>query len=280
MDIGAKAGMNLITVRKIRLALPPLPEQQAIAAALSDVDGLIQALDRLIAKKRDIKQATMQQLLTGTTRLPGFSGEWERKRIGDISTFLPTANNPHSDLGTDGDVEYIHYGYIHSHSAAVLDCRTVDLPLIDRNILGNAARLEEGDLVMVDASEDLDGVGKSVEIQNVEGRIIVSGLHTILCRGNKEHWAPGFKAYLQFNPAFKIALMRLATGISVYAVSKKHLADVELSLPPISEQTAIATVLSDMDAEIAALERRRDKTQAIKQGMMQALLTGRVRLIA
>jgi type I restriction enzyme S subunit len=270
-------GMDIFKTTPV--VLPPPPEQRAIAAALSDVDGLITALDRLIAKKRAIKQATMQQLLTGKTRLPGFGGEWETKRLGNISTCLPTASNPRSDLGLDGDIEYIHYGDVHAYARVILDCRTANLPRIHSNVVGNAARLEDGDLVMVDASEDMEGVGKSVEIQGVGEKVVVAGLHTILCRGNKDHWASGFKAYLQFHPGFKKSLMRVATGISVYGVSKKHLADVELALPAPPEQAAIAAVLSDMDAEIAALAQRRDKTQAIKQGMMQQLLTGRVRLM-
>ena len=141
------------------------------------------------------------------------------------------------------------------------------------------AKLLDGDLVMVDASEDLVGIGKSVEVQGVTGRTVVAGLHTILCRGSSKNWAMGFKAYLQFAPAFRSALTRVATGISVYAVSKKQLADVELPLPSRPEQDAIVSVLSDIDSEIAALERRRDKTRTIKQGMMQQLLTGRVRLV-
>jgi type I restriction enzyme S subunit len=263
----------------VPLQVPPPAEQRAIAEALSDVDGLIEALDKLIAKKQAIKQATLQQLLTGKTRLPGFSGEWETKRIGDISTCLSTANNPRADLSDDGDVEYIHYGDIHAHAKPILDCRNSGLPRIDRERIGNAARLEDGDLVIVDASEDLEGVGKSFEVQGVAGRTIVAGLHTILCRGNPDHWAMGFKAYLQFIPAFKSALVRVATGISVYAVSKKQLAVIELALPPVREQQAIVAVVSDMDAEITALEQRRDKTKQIKQGMMQQLLTGKVRLL-
>jgi type I restriction enzyme S subunit len=86
--------LGLGTIRNTQIALPPLPEQRAIATALSDADGLIGALDALIEKKRAIKQAAMQQLLTGKKRLPGFEGEWETKRLGDILTFLPTANNP------------------------------------------------------------------------------------------------------------------------------------------------------------------------------------------
>lgn len=266
-------------VASIEVRLPPYDEQRAIVEALSDVDGLLEALEALIAKKRNIKQAAMQQLLTGKTRLPGFRGQWEKKRIGDTCTFLSTANNPRAHLSEQEDVEYIHYGDIHAYSQPVMDCTCCSLPCIEANRIGNAAKLIDGDLVMVDASEDLEGVGKSVEIQGVARKTIIAGLHTILCRGNPDHWAMGFKAYLQFIPEFRSALTRMVTGISVYATSKKQLSDVELPLPPRLEQEAIVSVLSDMDAEITALKRRLDKTRAVKQGMMQQLLTGRVRLI-
>lgn len=276
---GSQMNLNTGLINSTSIPLPEMKEQRAIAEALSDTDALIQALDKLIAKKQAIKQATMQQLLTGKQRLPGFSEAWETKRIGDIIAFLPTAHNPRSDLDDNGDVEYIHYGDVHGHDKPVLDCRNSTLPRIDLERIRNAARLEDGDLVLVDASEDLEGVGKSLEVQGVEGKTIVAGLHTILCRGNPNHWAMGFKSYLQFIPVFKSTLVRVATGISVYAVSKNQLAKVELSLPPVPEQQAIVSVLSDMDAEIAALEQQRDKTRQIKQGMMQQLLTGRVRLV-
>ena len=243
------------------------------------MDGLLGALEALITKKRAIKQAAMQQLLTGKARLPDFSGKWETTRIGDVCTFLPTANNPRSDLVETGDVEYIHYGDIHTHARPVLNCTYDALPRIEGNRVGNAAKLADGDFVMVDASEDMAGVGKSIEMQGAAGRNIVAGLHTIVCRGSSDQWAMGFKAYLQFISAFKAALTKVATGISVYAVSKRQLSDVELSLPPPLEQEAIVSVLSDMDEEIAVLEQRREKTLAIKQGMMEQLLTGRVRLV-
>jgi len=265
-------------LEQVPLPVPPKSEQRAIAAALADVDGVLGALAALIAKKRAIKQAAMLQLLTGRTRLPGFAGEWETKRLGEITTYHSTANNPRSDLGADGDTDYIHYGDVHAHEGPVLDCRQAGLPHIARHLTGTATRVEEGDLVFVDASEDLEGVGKSVEITGVGGRNVVAGLHTILCRGNRAYFALGFMAYLQFLPTFKNALTRVATGISVYATSKSQIAAVELALPPVPEQRAIVTVLSDMDAEIEALEARREKTEAIKRGMMQALLTGRVRL--
>lgn len=265
--------------KNLKIPLPHIHEQYTIAAALSDVDGLIGALDALIEKKRAIKQAAMQQLLTGKMRLPGFTGKWETKRLGDTITFLPTANNPRADLNDDGGIQYIHYGDVHAQTKPVLDCTVCVLPYIDRGKIGNATYLEDGDLIMVDASEDLEGTGKSVEVQGISGKNVIAGLHTILCRGNPEQWARGFKAYLQFIPAFKLALTRIATGISVYAISKNHIAELELALPPVPEQGAIVSILSDMDAGIAALERRREKAEQIKQGMMQQLLTGRIPLV-
>ena len=274
-----RALTNGKALTSVEISIPPLPEQRAIAAALSDIDGLIDALNTLIAKKQAVKQATMQQLLTGRTRLPEFSGEWESKRLGGLFTFLTTANNPHSDLGDSGEVHYIHYGEVHALSYPVLDCAQQNLPRIDKALVERLAPLQDSDLVMVDASEDLAGIGKSVEIKGVQDKTIVAGLHTILCRGHSQSWAKGFKAYLQFVPAFKGALARVATGISVYAISKSQLAEITLPLPEKREQAAIAAVLSDMDSEIEALERRRDKTEAIKHGMMQELLTGRIRLV-
>jgi len=271
--------VNKAQFSEVVVPLPPLPEQRAIAAALSDADGLIEALDALIEKKRAIKQAAMQQLLTGKKRLPGFEGKWEVKRLGDIITFLPTANKPRADLSDDGEIQYIHYGDVHAQTKPILNCNVCTLPYIDREKVGNAAYLEDSDLVIVDASEDLEGTGKSVEIQGISGRSVIAGLHTILCRGNPDQWTKGFKAYLQFIPVFKSALTRITTGISVYAISKKQIAEIELALPSVPEQEAIVSILSDMDAEIAALKRRRDKAEQVKQGMMQELLTGRTRLI-
>ena len=276
---GSQMNLNTGLISSTSVPLPPLAEQRAIAEALSNVDRLLAALEVLIAKKRAVKQAAMQQLLTGKSRLPGFSGAWETRRLGDTFTCLPTANNPRADLREYGQIGYIHYGDVHAHAQPVLNCAYYELPWIDKSRVDNVAHLQDGDLIMVDASEDLVGVGKSIEVHGVAGKTVVAGLHTILCRGNPDYWAMGFKAYLQFIPAFKSALIRMATGISVYAISKKQLADIKLALPALLEQEAIVSVLSDMDAEIAALERRRDKTCAVKQGMMQQLLTGRVRLV-
>ena len=270
--------INLGPISDIRLPLPPTDdEQRAIATALSDVDALLDGLDRLIAKKRDLKQAAMQQLLTGETRLPGFEGEWEVKRLGDHVKFLRNGVNSRAELTLDDPVKYLHYGDIHGCATTMLD--PAGLPSLPSDKAKTLDRLCDGDLVFADASEDLEGVGKSVEIYGVAGIELVSGLHTIAARFYKNVLADGFKAYLQFCPEFSKQLRRLAAGTKVYATNRAHIDNIEMKLPSIEEQTAIATVLSDMDAEIAALEQRRAKTKDIKQAMMQELLTGKTRLV-
>lgn len=279
-DTGAKAGMSLGGVQKIRAALPPTTDEQyAVATALSDMDALLEGLDRLIAKKRAIKQATMQQLLTGQTRLPGFSGEWEMKRLGDHLTFLKNGVNSRAELSSNEGIRYLHYGDIHGSARVLLNSINVEMPCLPRVKASRLDRLRSGDLVFADASEDLNGIGKSVEIQNVEDIEIVSGLHTIAVRFDKSVLADGFKAYMQFIPALRAHLCKLAAGTKVYATNRAHISSVELSLSSIAEQQAIVTLLSDMDAEITALETRRTKTRALKQAMMQELLTGRTRLV-
>ena len=272
--------INKSDVEKLRVTCPPtLKEQRAIAAAFSDADELIGSLEALIAKKRDIKQAAMQQLLTGRTRLPGFGGEWETRRLEDHLKFLRHGSIPRSELSADDPVKYLHYGDIHKATDMYLNPNVRAMPTLAADRARSLDRLDDGDLVFVDASEDAEGVGKSVEIMGLRGQHVVSGLHTIAARFRKSVLADGFKGYLQYHPAFRRHLRRLAAGTKVYATNRAHIASAELRLPPLPEQRAIATVLSDVDTEIAALEHRLDKTRAIKQGMMQQLLTGRTRLI-
>ena len=278
---GTQIYVNTGDVTGLDVPVPnSLEEQTAICTVLSDIDLLIKSLDQIIAKKRDIKQATMQQLLTGKMRLAGFSGEWKIKTFEEIFQFLSTANNARNDFSEYGEIRYIHYGDIHTKWRSFLDCSSKELPLIHRDKVVNVPFLEDGDLVMADASEDYEGVGISVEVKNATNRKVVAGLHTLLLRGDKKILVDGFKGYLQYIPAVKDALKKVATGISVYGISKNNVKNIAIFLPDIDEQQAIATILSDMDAEIVALEQRREKTRALKQGMMQELLTGKTRLLS
>lgn len=275
------ATINQITNKSLnsfRIPVPPLEiEQRAIATALSDVDLLLGGLDRLIAKKRDLKQAALQQLLTGQTRLPGFAGEWEVRRLGDHVRFLRNGVNSRAELQPEGPVKYLHYGDVHACTDVYLS--PASLPSLPLEKAAALDRLEDGDLVFADASEDVAGVSKSVEIRGLGKTELVPGLHTIAARFDRNVLADGFKGFLQYCPQFSMHLRRLAAGTKVYATNRAHIASVEMRLPSVVEQAAIAAILADMDAELAALQARLDKTCDLKQAMMQELLTGKTRLV-
>jgi type I restriction enzyme S subunit len=240
------ASLNTKILNNVKVVLPIPPEQRAIAGALSDVDGLIGALDQLIAKKRDLKQAAMQQLLTGQIRLPGFHGEWEVKRL---DNFAPLQRG--FDLPTP-------------------QIRPGDYPVVYSNgVLNHHAQF------MVEAPGVV--TGRSGTIGNVHF------LEENFWPHNTSLWVTDFKGN---HPKFvyylltSLGLRRFSTGSGVPTLNRNDVHEFRVSVPPSSaEQTAIAEVLSDMDAELAALTQRRGKTRALKQGMMQELLTGRIRLV-
>lgn len=273
--------LNVGDMFKLFLPVPPLSEQRAIASALSDVDVLIASLDRLIAKKRDMKQAAMQELLTGKRRLRGFSGKWEVKRLGDLFSFSGGFTASRAQLSDSGYC-YLHYGDIHKSSKTFIDvdAEILDIPKLDVRLedVSSTAILKDGDVVFVDASEDEEGTSKHVVISNPSGRPYISGLHTIVAKSKAYDLDNCFKRYCFQSRSIKEQFRFYAVGTKVSGISKTNIAKIELLFPTIPEQISIATILSDMDAEITALEHKRDKTRLLKQGMMQELLTGNTRL--
>ena len=264
------------------IPLPPLPEQRAIATALSDVDGLLGGLDRLIAKKRDLKQAAMQQLLTGQTRLPGFHGEWEVKRLGDLFNFSGGYSASRDQLSTEGHC-YLHYGDIHGSTKTCIDTDAdfQDIPKLDIPLkrVSPASLLDDGDVVFVDASEDDAGTSKHVVVLNTSKKPFISGLHTIVAKSKTDELAHEFRRYCFQTPAIRQQFLFYSVGTKVSGISKSNIPKLTLSFPRLPEQTAIASVLTEMDTELAVLTQRREKTRALKQAMMQELLTGRTRLV-
>lgn len=266
--------LNTELIGNILIPLPPTrTEQTAIATALSDADALISSLEKLIAKKRNIKQGTMQKLLTPQKG-------WKVITYGDAFDFLSTASYSREELSVNNEVQYIHYGDIHTKWNDFLDFGKNSLPTIDNLMVKNYSLIKDGDIIMADASEDYAGVGKSIEVKNIREKKVISGLHTFLLRDNSGIFANGFKGYIHLNKIVKKQLDKLATGLKVYSVSKTALKTIEIPYPSTKEeQTAIAHILSDMDEEITALETKLDKYKMLKQGMMQKLLTGKIRLI-
>jgi type I restriction enzyme, S subunit len=271
-------GINSQEYAQLPVPLPDMRVQNAIARTALDVDTQILSLERLIAKKEAIRQGMVQQLLTGETRLPGFGDPWREVVLGKVVSYVKTVALSRARLDMSSQLRYLHYGDIHTSRSVVLDAAHAVIPRAPVSLAKTATHLQVGDLVFVDASEDRIGVGKSVEIFSVPQGGIVAGLHTIAARFDKSVLADGYKAYLQFIPAFRNALLRLAAGTKVLATTRSHISDVVLSLPNTDEQRAIAGTLGDFDIEIEMLRTQLSKTKAIKQGMMQELLTGRTRL--
>lgn len=267
-------------VRQLEIRLPDVEVQTAIAAALDDAEDQVAALERLLVKKQGIKRGLTHQLLTGETRLPGFDGDWRSVCLGDHVTYVKTAALSRAELDETSPLRCLHYGDVHKCADAWLDAAAAPMPRAPSALARRAGRLQAGDLVFVDASEDPDGVGKSVEIAGVPQGGVVSGLHTIAARFDKAVLADGFKAYLQFVPSFRGALLRLAAGTKVLATTRSQISSIDLALPRVEEQRAIARVLGDADLEIAALRRRIVKAREMKQGMMQELLAGSTPLLA
>ena len=281
MHLGAT--INQITNSSLLSFEIPFPssekERDSIAEALSDADAAIESLDALIAKKRDVKQATMQQLLTGRTRLPGFNADWKEVRLGEICEFVKTIALSRSQLEADHGVGCIHYGDIHTKFNDRLDCSNVQLPMAESGMVAGVPRLKVGDLVIADASEDMTGVGKGIEILGIPEYGVVAGLHTAVLRPQVGHFAKGFLGQLQHMPKFREQARVLASGLKVYGLSKTSISKISVEIPPLKEQEAIAEALSEMDDELAALTVQVSKLRMVKEGMMQDLLTGKVRLV-
>ncbi len=249
---------------------PPLHEQQAIAAALSDADALIESLEQLLAKKRQIKQGAMQELLTGQMRLPRFAGEWEMRRLEQLADIRSggTPSTLRSEFW-DGDV---------------LWCTPTDITAL------NAHKY------LRDTSRRITALGlkaSSAEIIPPRSVVMTSRATIGECAINLVPLSTnqGFKNFIPFDDVDveflyyllttqKQGFISLCGGSTFLEIGKTQLAAYEVAIPSgKTEQTAIATVLSDMDAEIAALEAKLAKARDLKQGMMQELLTGRIRLV-
>ncbi len=273
--------LNTTIIGNENISFPNNPEeQQVIATTLSDVDALITSLDKLIAKKRGIKQAAMQQLLTGKTRLPGFGGEWKVTNLEDVAdknvqwsiTGGPFGSNLKTvDYVADGvriiQLQNIGDGIFHDDYKIYTSEEKAD-ELISCNIY-------PGEIIL---SKMGDPVARACIIPNDDRRYLMAsdGIRLVV---NKKCFDKRF-VYSYINSIyFRKKAMEASTGSTRQRIGLEDLKKLPFVAPSLPEQQAIATVLSDMDSEIAALEQKLDKTRALKQGMMQELLTGKTRLL-
>lgn len=216
--------------------------------------------------------------------------DWEHPEFGEIFTFLKSYSFSREQLRKEktlDEIQNIHYGDIHStFENEILDFeyeKTVPYladGLINKDCFEetNFPALQEGDLIIADASEDYEGVCACVELKNINGRKVVSGLHTFAARANEDDVSLGFRTYVLNHQQVIRELRRIATGTSVYGVSKTNISKVKIPLPPLSEQKAIAKALSLMDSAINTNNQLIAQKELRKKWLMQNLLTGKKRL--
>ncbi|MBS1021257.1 restriction endonuclease subunit S [Gluconobacter cerinus] len=274
ISVSARSGIPKINrneLSQFSLAVPPADEQVAIASALKDIDDLIASLDALIAKKRDIKQAAMQQLLTGKTRLPGFKREWVAKRLATLGTFFK-GSGVRRDQALSGDIPCVRYGEIYTdHKDMVRQFKS----FISAEVAAEATPLQNGDLLFAGSGETKEEIGKCVAF--VGEHPAFAGGDIIILRPN---WgSPVFLGYLMNAADVARQKANRGQGDAVVHISAGALGAISVLMPEPAEQAAIAEVLTAMDEEIEALNNKRAKMVELKGGMMQQLLTGRIRLV-
>jgi type I restriction enzyme, S subunit len=269
-----RANIGQSNLKRILIPVPPKFEQQDIGQALSDVDELLRALDALIAKKRAVKQATMQQLLTGKARLSGFSGDWETISLGELFEFKNGLNKSKSFFGHGTPI--VNYMDVFRYSTLKPSMLEGRVQLTRQEI--HNFDIRKGDVFFTRTSETTDEIGTAAVMIEDAPDTVFSGF-VLRGRPKRSRIFNIFKAYCFASKSVRDQIVATASYTTRALTNGKLLSQVFLSLPQEAEQIAISQTLSDIDAEIAALEARRDKTRAIKQGMMQQLLNGRIRLV-
>ncbi len=270
-------GTKVISISKrainaTSIAYPSLAEQQRIASALSDADALVAELDALIEKKRAIMAGTMQELLTGKRRLKGFDEPWVKTTLEEIGVFSKGKGIARSEANTGGipairygEIYTTHHNYIKSYGSFVSD----EVAIASRKI-------KKGDILFTASGETKEDIGKSVAFVSSENAYAGGDIIILSPTQKVDSLFLGFltnASYIQKQKTVK------GQGDAVVHITTNSLKSIELSLPSFAEQRAIVEILSDMDAEIAELEAKRDKYKEVRQGMMQQLLTGKIRLI-
>jgi len=262
--------LTLAKINNLVVPLPPVEEQRKIAVALASSDDQIATMEHLIAKKLAIKQGMMQQFLGGKTRLPGFTAEWCTFRLGELGTFLKGRGIKRDDVRRTG-VPCIRYGEIYTIFA---DYTSSTASFVDHVVAKQALPIRAGDLLFAGSGETHAEIGKCVAFTGTGPA--VAGGDIVVLRGTT--FNPSYLASLTNTPAIAAQKARRGQGDAIVHLSSRALSDIVVNLPPQDEQDAIAAMLIDVKDQVDVLHSRLAKAKAIKQGMMQELLTGHTRL--
>jgi type I restriction enzyme S subunit len=258
----------------VKLPLPDDPyEQQAVAKALSDADGVVAGLERVIAKKRLIKQGTMQDLLTARRRLPGFSGEWLSRPLCSVSSFITKGATP-TTYGFGWEAHGILFLRSECVSSRGLDLSQSMFISEEAHRATKRSEVTGGDILITITGN----VGRVIRLPNDFGQANINQ-HIARIRINSGAAIPDFVFHQLSRPEYLRHFNSIVTGQAYPQISLQQVREAQVHFPEIEEQFAIAEFLNDMDSEIQSLESRLAKVRAVKEGMMQNLLTGRVRLV-
>ena len=268
-ESSAQPGLSVKKLLELEYPIPQNKEEQtAIAEALSDIDSLISSLQKLIKKKKAIKQGAMQELLTGKKRLPGFSGEWSKQQLGDICNII-NGGTPSTSVAEFWNGKILWCTPTDITSCSTKYIYTTESKITESGLKASSATLLPKGALLLCSRATIGEV-------RIAGNAICTnqGFKSLVVHQNiSNEWLYYMVHILKFN------MLEKAIGSTFLEISKKDLAELDIVVPEFTEQKAIAQVLFDMDSEIEQLEKNLAKYQQIKQGMMQELLTGRIRLV-
>jgi len=272
-------------IRELELAMPSLLEQQKIANSISSLDEVIEAHTQRLELLNDHKKGLLQNLFPQKGekkpkhRFPEFEndGEWIQTTLGNVYKFYVTNSFSRDNLNYEnGNVKNIHYGDIHTKFSTLFDITNEYVPFINEDIsidkIKDDSYCVEGDIIFADASEDLNDIGKSIEIVNLNGEKLVSGLHTLLARQKRSQLAIGFGGYLFKSDWIRKQIQRESQGAKVLGISATRISEILISFPKNKkEQQKIASCLSALDELIVSQTRKIDQLRLHKKGLMQSL---------
>ena len=263
------------------IPLPPIDEQQKITEILSTWNKAIELIEKLIEEKKEFKRGLNQKLLTGEIRFPEFTDDWNEIPFNQIFNFEGGFTASRNDLGNKG-IAYLHYGDIHKSNKNFIDVKKelADIPKINLEFdnVPKKNLLKDGYIVFADASEDYEGIGKSITIFNPEEIPFINGLHTIVGIPKNGILNKNYSRFFLLEQSIRKQMMFYAQGISVFGISQVYLKLIVAHLPFEPEQEKIAEILSTWDKAIELKEKELNLLKEQKRGLKQLLLTGIVRV--
>lgn len=265
---------------KYNLKYPPIQEQYKIASFLSSIDDCILLLEKKKKALERYKKGVVQKIFKREIRFKDDEGkdflDWEERTFGELYTFKQTNSFSREKLNyTSGTIKNVHYGDVHTKFSSHLDISKAIVPFINEDInvkkISEDTFIQEGDLIIADASEDYTDIGKTLEIINTNGEKVLSGLHTFLARRVDNRVIIGFGGYLMKSPEVRSQIMKIAQGTKVLSVSSKRLAEIKIKIPTAYEQQKITSFLTAIDISIYHTTYQLNYAKTHKKGLLQKM---------